>query len=99
MDNIQQLIEQAKSIMTCPKCGRHYNDGEITFKGFMDHTYILQTKCANQHAAIVTTWITSYAPPTIDQAPKPLESDDILDLHAALQKFDGNFKALWSKER
>lgn len=98
MDNIQQLIEQAKSVMTCPTCGRHYNDGEITFKGFMDHTYILQTTCSNQHPTIFTTWITSYAPPKLEQDLSPIDTDHVLALHKALQTFDGDFKKIF-KER
>lgn len=98
MQNIQQLIEQARTLMTCPGCGRHYEANEIKFKGFMDHTYILQTACSNQHATIFTTWITSYVPTLVDDI-APLEQDHVLALHKALQKFDGNFKALWTKEK
>jgi hypothetical protein len=98
MHNIQQLIEQAQSVMTCPECGRHYEAGEIKFKGFMDHTYILQTTCSNNHAPIFTTWITSYVPTLSDEV-APLQDDHVLALHKALEAFDGNFKALWSKER
>lgn len=100
MDNIQQLIEQAKAVMTCPSCGRHYGQDEIKFKGFMDHTYILQTTCTNQHPTIFTTWITSYAPTTASDLLDltPIETDHVIALHDALKQFDGNFKALWSSK-
>lgn len=98
MEDIQRLIEQAQAVMACPTCGRHYKTEEITFKGFTEHTYILQTTCSNQHATIFTTWITSCAP-TLREELTPLDTDHILELHQALQRFDGNFKALWPKER
>lgn len=97
MQNIDQLIEQARALMTCPACGRHYDAKEITFKGLMDHTYILQTTCSNSHATIFTTWITSYAPALTEEI-GPLEHDHVLAMHDALKAFDGDFKKLWSKK-
>ncbi len=99
MNNIQQLIEQAKAVMTCPTCGRHYDSREISFKGCLDHTYVLQAMCSNAHPTVVTTWVTSFISATHNQATNPIDSDHIIALHRALKSFDGNFKALWSKER
>lgn len=99
MDQIQQLIEQAKAIMTCPSCGRHYGDDEISVKRFSDHTYIMQATCSREHQAVFSTWITSYAPtPTINQEMATIDTDHVIELHQALKDFDGNFKALWSKK-
>ena len=98
MNDIQQLIEQAKALLVCPSCGRHFAATEIKFKGFMDHTCILQASCSNQHPALFTTWITSYSPTRIEDV-TPLDSDHILSLHQALERFDGNCTALWSKKR
>lgn len=98
MQHIKQMIEQARAMMTCPGCGRHYEAKEIRFKGFLDHTYILQTSCSNQHATIFTTWITSYAPALVDDRIS-LETDHVLNLHQALKGFNGDFRSLWSNER
>ncbi len=98
MDTIKRLIEQAKALMVCPEFGRHYETDEIKFKGFLDHTYILQEACSNNHQPIFTTWITSYAP-TEPADRTPLQDDHVLALHEALQHFSGNFRALWPKER
>lgn len=97
MPNIEQLIEQAKALMTCPACSRHYQAEEINFKGFMEHTYILQAICSNNHAPIYTTWITSYMPTAMPDL-TPLQEDHVIAMHEALTRFDGNFKALWSKK-
>lgn len=99
MNDIQQLIEQAKAMMTCPTCGRHYRTEEITFKSYLDQTYVLQATCSNNHPAVNSTWITSCAPATQSLELSPLDTDHVLALHQALQHFDGNFKALWPKER
>lgn len=98
MNHIERLIEQAKAAMACPACGRHFASNEISCKGFMEHTYILQTRCSNNHPTLYTTWITSYVPTAVNEA-TPLETDDLVALHQQLQGFDGNFKALWSNER
>ncbi len=97
MPDIQQLIAQAQAVMTCPVCGRHFEAEEITFKGFMEHTYILQTSCSAEHPAVFTTWVTSYMP-TQTQDTSPITNDHVLALHQALQHFNGDFKALWSKK-
>ena len=92
--DIEQLIEQARAVMTCPTCGRHYASEEISFKALMEHTYILQTTCSNNHSAIFTTWITSYSSAETE-ATGPIGEDHVLALHSALQHFNGDFKALW----
>jgi hypothetical protein len=97
MLNIQQLIEQVCSLITCPECGRGFESKEISCKGYMEHTYVLQTKCSNQHATVFTTWITSYVNPETDRL-TPIDSDHVLDLHKALKRFNGDFKRLWSKK-
>lgn len=97
MLNIQQLIEQVRAMLTCPECGRSFEANEITCKGFMEHTYVLQTKCSNQHPTVFTTWITSYVDPETQHL-GPMESDHVLDLHKALKRFNGDFKSLWSKK-
>ncbi len=97
MGDIQQLIEQARSHMTCPVCGRNFEAKEISFKGYLDHTFILQTSCANNHSQVYTTWITSTVPTKFNTA-APLDGDDVIALHQALKSFNGDFKALWGKK-
>ncbi len=97
MDNMQQLIEQARALLHCPACGRHFESKEISFKGFMEHAFVLQATCNNQHQTIFTTWITSFSD-NIQQEVAPIESDHVLALHEALKQFDGNFQGLWSKK-
>lgn len=98
MQHIEQLIEQAQAVMTCPTCGRHYEAKEIVVKGYMEHTYILRTSCSNDHPTVFTTWITSSIP-TVSEELTPLDTDHVLQLHQALQGFDGDFRSLWSNER
>lgn len=95
MNEIEQLIEQARAVMVCPACGRSYEAREISFKGLSGHTYVLMTSCANNHPTVYTTWITSYKA-TLKPDEGAIVTDDVLRLHQRLQQFDGNFRAVWS---
>lgn len=98
MHDIEQLIQQARELMTCPSCGRHYEANEIKFKGYMEHTYMLQASCTNNHPTVFTTWVTSLLPTGAEDV-VPLQDDHVLALYTALQRFDGDFRSLWAKER
>ncbi len=98
MHDIFQLIEQARSSITCPACGRNFEAKEIRFKGSMDHSFVLQTSCVNNHSLIYTTWITSTVPMILRDHSTPLDSDDLITLNKALKHFKGDFNALWGKK-
>jgi hypothetical protein len=97
MHDIDQLIEQAQVVMTCPTCGRHYEAEEIRFKGYMEHTYVLQASCTNDHPKVLSTWVTSLMT-TLDNDVTPIQDDHVLALYTALQQFDGDFRSLWNKK-
>lgn len=99
MQDIETLIEQARAAMVCPICGRHFAKSEIICKGYLDHTYLLHASCSYNHETVYTTWVTSYLPPRSRQEVTPINTDNVVELHAALQKFSGDFRSLWTKER
>lgn len=91
MPNLAEIIQQIQRDLTCPICRKKYDIGEIRLKGLFDHTLIVQTICTNGHLTLFMTTIR-------DQDVKPpVSTNDIIDLHESLERFDGNFQKLWSK--
>lgn len=97
MHDIEQLIEQARLMMSCPSCGRRYEADEIRLKGYMEHTYVLQASCDHNHPNVLSTWVTSLIPTKIKEL-QPLHDDHVLAMYTALQQFDGDFRSLWNKK-
>lgn len=90
MPNLHEIIAQIQKDLYCPVCGKHYDIEEIKLRGLFDHTLIVQTICDNGHVTLFMT--------TVRKKPKeiiPLASNDVLDLHRALEKFDGDFQKIW----
>jgi len=91
MPNLAEIIQQIQRDLSCPVCGKNYEIGEIRLRGLFDHTLIVQTICPNSH---LTLFMTAF-----HSRPKmsPLSANDIIDLHHALEQFDGNFQRIWNK--
>lgn len=91
MPNLTDIIRQIQRDLYCPICGKNYETGEIRLRGLFDHTLIIQTICRNGHITLFMT--------TIKENPKiaPIVANDIIELHHALEKFDGDFQKLWNK--
>lgn len=92
MPNLHEIIAQIQKDLYCPVCGKHYEIGEIRLRGLFDHTLIVQTICDNGH---VTLFMTTFQKKAIEKA--PISANDVLDLHNALENFDGDFLKLWNK--
>ncbi len=90
MPNLAEIIQQIQKDLYCPVCGKNYEIGEIRLKGLFDHTLIVQTICVNNH---ITLFMTTF---TLSQKKLPISSNDIIDLHNALETFDGDFQKLWA---
>lgn len=90
MPNMHEIIAQIQRDLYCPVCGRSFEIGEIRLKGLLDHTLIVQTICAQGH---MTLFMTTIKNDSVKK--KTFNTDDILDLHKALDKFDGDFQTIW----
>lgn len=92
MPNLGEIIRQIQRDLSCPVCGKNYDIGEIKLRGLFDHTLIIQTICSSGHLTLFMTTIKEYR-----QKKTPITSDDLIELHQALENFDGNFQKLWNK--
>ncbi|MEK7142835.1 MAG: hypothetical protein AAB785_01365 [Patescibacteria group bacterium] len=91
MPNLHEIIQQIQKDLYCPVCGQNYQIGEIKLKGLFDQTIIIQTICRNGHLTLFMTTFSQKIPKTT-----PLNTNHVLELHRALEKFDGDFQKLWS---
>ena len=103
MNNLEQIIAEARKNLVCPVCGRSYEASEIRLRGFLDHAYIIQTVCHNGHMPLVTVFVATSQPgqtPTFTPRIQPLRRekvtvDDVIESHAILDKFSGDIGQLW----
>jgi len=102
MDLIQQIINQARNVLACPVCSTHYDANQISFRGFIDNTYIFQAFCNKSHEAVAITYLASLhkMDKPISAYFHPLSGEKIS--HAAadqaeevLEKFDNLVEELW----
>ena len=91
MPNLHEIIAQIQKDLYCPVCGKNYEIGEIRLRGLFNHTLVIQTICDNSH---VTLFMTTLLKKPQEKA--PFSANDVLDLHNALENFDGDFQKLWS---
>lgn len=89
MQNMHEIIKQIQKELYCPVCGKNYEIGEIRLRGLFDHTLIVQTVCENKHHALFMTTFSQ------NKQYSRINANDILDLHNALEKFNGDFETLW----
>lgn len=92
MPNLHEIIAQIQKDLYCPVCGKNYEIGEIRLRGLFDHTLIVQTICDSGHVTLFMTTLKNKF-----QEKVPVSTNDILDLHNALENFDGDFQKIWIK--
>ena len=93
MPNLHEIIVQIQKDLYCPVCGKNYEIGEIRLRGLLDHTLIIQTICSSGH---MTLFMTTFR--AKKETPKPLSTNDVLDLTNALEDFDGDFQKVWNNQ-
>ncbi len=88
MPNLMEIIQQIQRDLSCPVCGQNYEVGKIKLRGFFDNNLIIQTVCASGHLTFFVTMVKV-------QKKIPVSVNDIIDIHKALENFDGDFQKLW----
>lgn len=105
MPNLDEIIAEAKRTLTCPVCGRRYENAEIKLRGFLDNAYIIQTICSNGHPPLITMFVATtdaIQPVTPNELSRSKKShisfDDVLKAHQQIKTFNGSFSKLWEKQ-
>jgi len=101
--NLDEIIAEAKRTLSCPACGRHYEDTEIKLRGYLDDAYIIQTVCSNGHPPLITMFVASagsihpMSPLGSNHNKKAhITFDDALKAHEQIEKFNGQFSKVWN---
>ena len=92
MSNLYEIIAQIQKDLYCPVCGKNYKIGELRVRGLFDKTLIVQTICINGHMTFFMTTLNK-----VKEKVNPINTNDILDLHNALEGFNGDFINIWQK--
>ena len=98
---LRQILLQV--VRCCPHCQCPYEEADVRLLGQKDDAWILSLYCRSCHVlAIVGLGVTStgeMSPQGVEyfkQTP-PLGSDDLLDMHLFLERFDGDFRGLMER--
>lgn len=98
MDLVDQILNQARNILSCPICNSKYNPNQIRFRGFIDNIYIFQAICQNGHEPTAITYLAS-----LQRLEKPISAhfhqlsgkkitpEDVERAQEYFSKFNGTF--------
>ena len=107
----EKFIKKLLSNMKCGVCGRHYQPSQINILGHREDLWFLSvfcTACTSQAlvAAVIkegklTEVVTDLTEAELARfsADSSIEADDVLDMHKFLKDFEGDFSALFSKDK
>ncbi len=95
-----ELIRNIQSLMRCPNCGASYNASDISLLGQIDSVWVVHLDCPKCNAPVLSTVIVQEKEgrPTVSSRTKgwgkqsKITSDEVLDFHQFLEKFDGDFE-------
>lgn len=100
MKPIDRILIEAQRNLSCPVCGRRYEISEIKVRGVFDSTYVLQTVCQENHNPISTTFIAAVGNAVFKEITElPISRIETVRFNKALEQFDGDFKAQFTKKK
>ena len=94
------MLDQAQSSLVCPVCHRKFKRDELRLRGLFERHGIIQVTCSENHNPTVVIFIANErTSKTVKQNEKPLTANDVLELHKAIESFDGNFRKYFKPNR
>ena len=104
-----KFIKKLLSNMKCGVCGQRYEPTNINVLGHREDLWFLSVFCPScKSQGLVAAVIKEGKLPEVvtdlteaeqKQFSRTVSSDDIIDIHAFLKGFDGDFSSLFSKKR
>jgi hypothetical protein len=105
---LQELIKKIQTTMRCPSCGATYHGDHIHFLGQLEMAALIQLDCQGCGLPVMATLIISeenqaqakllsdISREDLEHASKhPVTTDQVVDVHRFLKKFDGDFENLF----
>ena len=103
-----KFIKKLLSNMKCGVCGRRYEPGNISVLGHRQDLWFISVFCSSCEsqglvAAVVKEGklpevITDLTEEEQSQFSTAVSSDDLIDMHAFLKEFDGDFSTLFPEK-
>lgn len=98
--NAQDVIKIARQILSCPVCGRQFEEEKIQLTATIDEKVVIQAACGRDHLPILAVFITVFSkyPDSIlrDNSKKNrLTREDVVRLSQELKYFNGDFKTVF----
>ncbi len=103
-----RIVLKLLSMLQCPKCGQSYNLRDFTLVDRKTETWVLSSHCrgcdnsgyvivalpSGKQAELMTDQTVEEREASADWA--PINADDVLDMHAFMEEFDGDFETLFT---
>jgi hypothetical protein len=105
----RRLILEMLMQLKCASCRESYSPQDFVFLGQHKDVWVLGSRCrhcgASGHVLVVlqgATKLESVTDLTTEEMRaadewSPITTDDVLDVHAIMQEFDGDFEALFAR--
>lgn len=97
MGNHLDILNYVVKVFKCPRCGKNYQIEDIKIRNVQDGFYVFQAICSHHHQPIITLFVTRFKAKDIEET-KPLETDEIIQMHQSLKKFNGNFIKIFGEK-
>ncbi len=92
-DALHELLARVQRELVCPVCKRSFEIDEIRVRGAIDNHVLVQASCQRGHHPTLVLYVAGHH----DRAPAKdgMTSDDVLDLHLELKRFNGDFRTMF----
>ncbi len=93
LNPLDSMLDQAQSALSCPVCHRSFERNELRLRGMFERHGIVQASCSQEHNPTVVIFVADEhgAKSTVSKEQR-ITANDVLELHHALESFDGNFR-------
>lgn len=93
------MLDQAQATIRCPVCQRQFERDELRLRGMFEQHGIVQVSCSDRHNPTVVIFIADQRDGKPTSNEQPLTANDVLELHRAIETFDGNFRKYLKPQR
>ncbi len=89
---VKHLLKNTK----CVQCQKRYDVEDVSVIATAGSEGLFELVCENCN---LSTMVTMTKSPTMERKHKSISEDDVLDIKNFLNKFDGNFKKIFTNKR
>lgn len=94
--DIRSAVKHLLKNTQCTQCQKKYDVEDVRVIATAGTEGLFELTCVN---CKLSTMVTMTKTPTEERAHKSISEDDVLDIKNFLNKFDGNFKKIFTNKR